>query len=365
MTVKKITIALISNDSEEFKRLIVPKYLIVLTLIFLISCGAYLGWLITDYQILKLKMPLLDKLQKENAQQRIEFAQMAKRIKQLTPRAKTIPADNHKSNGMQKLKQVKTGQTLVIHDSNQPKPILKPVEYHVGGGESLTEDGSPGRDVTPSLASVHVDAIPKKASGRADRASVGAEKVAHRSDRASVGAEKVSVVRLPIELPEERSIPAVKNTSTHEKMELYPYLLQIGSYRTLKRVDRAVLSFRRKGLYPYWVKVDLGENGVWYRVFVGHFTGKEEAKAFRQEYGLSGALIKKIAYANLIGIYSVEEQYEAEIINLEKNGYSPYIIKDDEEMFRLYVGAFFTRDGVEKQHHDLTGHGIQSEIVKR
>ena len=166
-------------------------------------------------------------------------------------------------------------------------------------------------------------------------------------------------------MPEKGSNSEIKKSSAEKEMGQHPYSLQIGSYRTLKRADKAILGYRRKGLSPYWVKVDLGENGVWYRVFVGHFRDKEAARTFKQENEVSGALIKKIAYANLIGIYSVEEQYEAELTNLENNGFFPYVIKDEEGMLRLYVGAFFTRDGVEKQHHDLTGHGIQSKIVKR
>ena len=391
MTVKKITIALISNSSDELKRFSVPKYLLILATIFFIICGMYLGWLITDYQILKSKMPLLDKLQKENAQQRIEFTQLAQRIKEMTPNTSTMPVDDRKSNGLQRLKQVEIDQIPENHHRNHKKPTLKPASYHIGGGESSEDAEAPVRDITSVQASARGDATLKTANslpikayvGLPDKAYVGLPKeVSIKSPvKAYVGLpDEVSIKspikvyvglpdkvpnELPVGLPAGSATSAIENGSAQEKMGLYPYSLQIGSYRTLQKADKAVLGYRRKGLSPYWVKVDLGRNGVWYRVFVGHFRDKTEAKDFRQENGVSGALIKKIAYANIIGIYSVEEQYEAEIKNLEKNGYFPYVIKDEEGMLRLYVGAFFTRDGVEKQHHDLTGHGIQSKIVKR
>jgi cell division septation protein DedD len=351
LTAKKITIALISNSSDELKRFSVPKYLLPLSTIFIIICGAYLGWVITDYQILKSKMPLLDQLQKENVEQRLEFALLAKRIKEMTPVANTTPGLDHKSNGMQKMKQAATGQIPEVHDQDQPKPVWKLTKYHIGGGESPKDAVAPVRGMTPVPASIRGDTTPQKTN--------------RSSDAAAVGSPDKTSKELPVGLSDENTFSAIKNGSTQEQMEQYPYSLQIGSYRTLKRADKAISDYRRKGLSPYWVKVDLGENGVWYRVLVGHCRDKETAKTFRQEHGMSGALIKKIAYANLIGIYSVEEQYEAEVKNLEKNGYFPYVIKDEEGMLRLYVGAFFTRDGVEQQHHELTGHRIQSEIVKR
>ena len=372
---KKITIALISNSSDELKRFSVPKYLLVLTTIFVIILGMYLGWVITDYEILKSKMPLLDKLQKENARQRIEFAELAQRIKQMTPKAGTVSDDDHKSNDLQNLKKVKAAQMVEVHDRNQPKPGFKPVGYPLGGGKppqkppqkSPNNAESPDQDFTPVLASARGNTTPqrtirlpiKTSIASPDKGAVGLP------DKINVGPPDKASNELPMGSHDGNTTLSEQNISTQEKVKQYPYSLQIGSYKTLKRADKAILIYQKKGLSPYWVKVDLGANGEWYRVFVGHFKNTETAKTFKQEKGVSGALIKKIAYANLIGIYSVEEQYEAEIKNLENNGYFPYVIKDEEGMLRLYVGAFFTREGAEKQYQDLTDKGIHSEIVKR
>ncbi len=330
MAGKKITVALISNETEEFKRFIIPKYLIVLTLIFGISCAAYIGWLITNYQIVKSKMPLLVQLQKENERQRIAFAHLADRIKQMAPKRSKSQEPNPNINGSLNLIPVGNGQNGRIPDMSDSEPALMPSSYSIGGGEEPPEEDRVPIQVTKLLTSTVTDGTSSNGSG----------------------------------LPKMISTLAIEKRTPPQKRVTYPYSLQIGSYRALKRADKAISIYRRKGLSPYWVKVDLGENGTWFRVFVGNFRDIETAKNHKQEYKISGSLIKRIAYANLIGVYSVEEQFEEEMLILEKNGYFPYIIKDEKEMHRLFVGAFFTKAGVEKQHAKLLDQGILSEIVK-
>ena len=61
----------------------------------------------------------------------------------------------------------------------------------------------------------------------------------------------------------------------------------------------------------------------------------------------------------------LEEQFEDEMTVLESKGYFPYFIKDEDERFRLFVGGFFTKAGVERQRAKLFDDGILSEIVER
>ena len=165
MTGKKITVALISNDTEEFKRFIVPKYLIVLTLIFGISCAAYIGWLITNYQIVKSKMPLLVQLQKENERQRIAFAHLADRIKQMAPKASKSQEPNPNINGSVKLTPVGNGQNGRIPDMSGSEPALMPSNYSIGGGEPPEEDKEPAQVVTQLVASNGGDGTSSNGSG--------------------------------------------------------------------------------------------------------------------------------------------------------------------------------------------------------
>jgi len=297
----------------------------------MISLAGYLGWVITNYQIVKSKMPLLVQLQRENEQQRIAFAHLADRIKQMASEESKSQELDPNVNGSVILEPVGNGQNGRIPGMSGSEPVLMPSNYSIGGGEPPEEDKKPVQVVTQLVASAGGDRTSSNGSG----------------------------------LPKMISTPAIEKSTSPQKMATYPYSLQIGSYRTLKRADKAISIYRRKGLTPHCVKVDLAENGMWFRVFVGHFRNIEKAKIFRQEHKITDSLIKRIAYANLIGIYSVEEQFEDEFLLLEKNGYFPYVIQDEQDMFRLLVGAFFTKAGVEKQHANLMDQGILSEIVKR
>ena len=320
-----------SNDSEEFKRYIVPKYLIVLTLIFGICCATYVGWLITNYQILKSKMPLLIKLQKENEEQRIAFAQMANRIKQIGSNGGKSQETKPQVSGSQTLEPVGNAQNGQTPDIDESAPDLMPTNYSMGGGEPPEKDTQPAQAVTQLAA------------------------LSHGDSQSSIGPGSTKLV----------STPEVEESVISKKVITYPYSLQIGSYRTLKRADSAISIYRKKALSPYWVKVDLGKNGTWYRVFVGHFSNKENAKNYKEEHNITRSLIKRIPYANLIGVYMLEEQFEDEMTVLESKGYFPYFIKDEDERFRLFVGGFFTKAGVERQHAKLFDDGVLSEIVER
>ena len=123
--------------------------------------------------------------------------------------------------------------------------------------------------------------------------------------------------------------------------------------------------YSKKGLSPYWVKVDLKEKGIWFRVFAGHFRSKAEADEFKQKNDLSKSTVKNIRYANIIGIYSSEDDLKTEISSLKKLGCFPYFIKDDNENYVLFVGAFLTRAGAEKQYQDLQSKGVNNKVIAR
>jgi hypothetical protein len=145
----------------------------------------------------------------------------------------------------------------------------------------------------------------------------------------------------------------------------YPYSVYLGAYKTLNRAKRAVAIHQGQGLSPYWVKVDLGSKGVWYRVFEGHFASQEAAETFVREKKLEEAEVKKTRYTNLIGIYSTAEDLRSRSLALLKRGYCPYAIPEGNGHIGLYTGAFYTRAGAETQHQELVSLGIQNQVVTR
>ena len=145
----------------------------------------------------------------------------------------------------------------------------------------------------------------------------------------------------------------------------YPYSLHLASFRTLERANKAITLYSKKSLSPYWVKVDLQEKGVWYRVFTGHFENRQQAERFRQNHGLTDAMVRKTQFASLIGIYTSTDELEPEIAILKNLGYSPYVIEDPVGNSRLLVGAFSTKTGALKQCADLKSDSVESRVVKR
>ena len=174
-----------------------------------------------------------------------------------------------------------------------------------------------------------------------------------------------SVIKGTSETPIQRKSAAVSaEQKSAVKIVSYPYSIQLGAFRTLGGARDSVSLYRKKGLSPYWVEVELA-SGTWYRVFAGHFEDLEQAEKFGKQHGLREALVKKTEYANLIDAYTSPDELEDKILSLKNFGLSPYVIKDHAGQSRLFVGTFVTKEGAEKQYRDLKARGIQSQVVER
>ena len=180
------------------------------------------------------------------------------------------------------------------------------------------------------------------------------EEARHESDAAS--AESASVIK---EAKDSGS------SATSETWKQSPYSLRLGAFRTLERAKKAVGEYKQNGLSPYWTQVDLGDKGVWFRVYTGHFEDREKAQRFREERGLKGSLVKETRYTTLVGVYDNEDELERKSLSLRTLDYSPYAQKDQRGRHRLLVGAFMTEEGAEAQQRDLEVKGIQSKVIRR
>jgi septal ring-binding cell division protein DamX len=145
----------------------------------------------------------------------------------------------------------------------------------------------------------------------------------------------------------------------------YPYSIYLGSYGSIERAEKAVSMYEKKGLSPYWVEVDLGEKGVWYRIFTGYFPNKEEAEAYIIKKQIANASSKRTAYANLIGVFQSQYELNRKKVTLSKLGYSPYVIAGINGESLLYAGAFYQKARAEKQHMRLASNGIRNRVVIR
>lgn len=149
------------------------------------------------------------------------------------------------------------------------------------------------------------------------------------------------------------------------KPEPYPYSIRLASFNQFKSVLKELSQYRQKGLSPYFAKVNLGEKGVWWRLFTGYYPSRKAAQAAVTKHNLKGVQVIKTAYANLAGIFSSKNELNDIFKRLDSQGYSPYIIKDAENHLRLFTGAFITKKGVRDQNQDLKADGIDSKVVER
>jgi len=170
--------------------------------------------------------------------------------------------------------------------------------------------------------------------------------------------------------PKVQTLPMAKEKTPSPPISssppsLLPYSLYLGSFKTLKRAEKAVSIYSRKGLSPYWTRVYFKEKGWWYRVYAGTFRDRMEAEAVLNGLDLKEAEIKMTRYANLVGEYSDAGELKDRMDQLRKLGYCPYTLPEPGNRTRLYVGAYLTRIGAERQKRRLRADGIESRVVER
>jgi hypothetical protein len=146
---------------------------------------------------------------------------------------------------------------------------------------------------------------------------------------------------------------------------LYPYSVYLGSFKSPEAVKNALSDYQEKGLSAYWARVDLGDKGVWFRFFTGHFRTKEEAENFILERNISGAEPGHTKYANFIGSFRSDKDAEDQKRALISAGFYPYVIKTADGKSLLYSGAFDRKEYAEKEQRALASKGIRSEVVER
>ncbi len=184
-------------------------------------------------------------------------------------------------------------------------------------------------------------------------------KVQKTKQGASVGSISVKDVVPQAEAPEkQRLVPEATTGSSH------PYSVYIGSFKDLDRARKAVSDFQTKGA-SYWVKTDLGDKGIWYRVYIGCFQTRDQAGTFIETHQIADGESRQTTYANLIGTYSSDEELDKMRLSLLNLEFSPYVIEASGGGSHLFTGAYYQKARAEEEHRDLKAKGIQSQLVER
>ncbi len=229
-----------------------------------------------------------------------------------------------------------TQKEVVTGEPPEPAPTTQEAPWHKTPAEPVDPTQKPlvakkpPEPSGPEVQPVVTEAAPRSAEQTPEKASLGKG----------------------IVFPGEKDLP-------------YPYSIYHGSYKSRERAERAISEYREKGLSPYWVKIDLGDKGVWYRVFSEYFQKREQADEFIEQKQIAKSESRHTRYANLIGLFAFQEELEEEKVRLSKLGYCPYVIPRGNGEFLLCVGAFYQRERAERQHEELASKGVHSKIVER
>ena len=159
---------------------------------------------------------------------------------------------------------------------------------------------------------------------------------------------------------------AQRDASLQPANGAFPYSLYLGSASAQfpERAREGMAQYRRKGIEPYWVEVELSKR-AWYRIYTGSFSSREEAEALKESKDLKKAEIREVPYANLVGVYGSAKEARDQIEALRNEQFWPYLVEAPPGTYRVFVGAFHGEERVRRQQARLTAEGIESEIVRR
>jgi hypothetical protein len=78
-----------------------------------------------------------------------------------------------------------------------------------------------------------------------------------------------------------------------------PYSIWLSSCQRQESVQKVLARYKKINLEPYTVKVDLGENGIWWRIYAGHYESREKAIREKNKYGFTNKIVLKAPYRKL------------------------------------------------------------------
>jgi cell division septation protein DedD len=145
----------------------------------------------------------------------------------------------------------------------------------------------------------------------------------------------------------------------------YPFSLLLGSYGDMAQARRAVETDGKGEMVRYWVKVDLGADGIRYRVFGGYFATAAAAQKAAFKHRLNPLAVKATRYAVQIGAAGDRHKADANVEILRQKGFSPYVVALDENVYATYLGAFYTEKGANDLLAELGPLPMDCRVVER
>jgi len=234
-------------------------------------------------------------------------------------------------------------------DMETPPAVVENYRAKVPGVESRQ----------PEPSTVASDSVERPGADQGEKAAAASEPV--REQNLTPASPAVSVVEATNAPP----VPQAVFETSGPPVAAYPFSIKLTYFRQFAKVQKAISTYRASGIQAYWVKVDLGDRGIWYRVFGGYFRTPDDAEALLEQNGLSGAVVKETVFANWIGASEDAAIVQEKVKEVSESGFSPYVIEREDGKYHLYVGAFYTKAGAEELYRDLEVKNIMNKIVER
>ncbi|NOR26856.1 MAG: hypothetical protein GQ542_21190, partial [Desulforhopalus sp.] len=145
----------------------------------------------------------------------------------------------------------------------------------------------------------------------------------------------------------------------------YPFSILLETFLEQEIAQQAIDLYQDRDISAHWVKVNLGEKGIRYRLFTGIFATIPEAQQYLDQNQLFDKLIKPTYYSARVGVYQDQAQLANAFVKARDTGFIPYILGTKKAVYHLYVGAFYTYTGATSQCRALTDAGLSCEPVRR
>lgn len=145
----------------------------------------------------------------------------------------------------------------------------------------------------------------------------------------------------------------------------FPFSILLDTYVDQSVAQLAVLEYQSQGVESFWVKVDLGQKGVKFRLFSKFFSTALDAQNYIKQQGLTKKFVKRTMFSSLVGVFNDLEQLAVTYHHVQQLDVAPYVLGTDNGDNFLYVGAFYTKVGAEIQCEVLAGNKIPCSAVKR
>jgi len=184
----------------------------------------------------------------------------------------------------------------------------------------------------------------------------------------------------PVEVPEGEDVVVTGGV----RLPLRPYSIYVGAYKELEESETTERELLSNYLPAYIVPVDIqgsvaqslfgvSQDGIWYRIMVGNFTSKEDAREtlgrMMKERPEGQPEIMRFDYAVECGRFLDDEQAGKLTAELIQKNFFPYEqtypTTDGRILTRILVGCHFSEQGARSEKNVLEEKGVSCKIVQR